>query len=72
MDRAESGAISYFRNSAGCAVSLDSERTSSTDRAMEPNLSPQRRRSNRRLGLFLGAVALAFFFAVIAKKILIG
>ncbi|MGA2549334.1 MAG: cytochrome oxidase small assembly protein [Burkholderiaceae bacterium] len=39
---------------------------------MEPNLSPQRRRSNRRLGLFLGAVALAFFFAVIAKKILIG
>jgi hypothetical protein len=31
-----------------------------------------RRRSNLRLGLILGAIALAFFCAIIAKKILEG
>jgi hypothetical protein len=38
----------------------------------DSDLSFTRRRSNRRLGLFLGAVALAFFCAVIIKKIFIG
>jgi hypothetical protein len=32
---------------------------------------PQRR-SNKRLGLALGAIAVAFFFAIIAKKIWVG
>lgn len=39
---------------------------------MKPSDPKRERPSNLRLGLLLGAVAVAFFCAVIVKKILIG
>ena len=40
--------------------------------APAPKLTPEQRRSNARLGIILGAIAVAIFVAFIAKSALFG
>ncbi len=35
-------------------------------------MTPEQKRSNRRLGVILGSVALAFFFGFMARMVLLG
>ncbi len=39
---------------------------------MAPKQTPEQKRSNQRLGLFLGAIALLIFVGFIAKSVLLG
>ncbi len=75
MDRAQPGTVPHVRDASPRQLSPGCLRGGAVGIAvtnMKPSDPKRERPSNLRLGLLLGAVAVAFFCAVIVKKILIG